>query len=186
MDAAPRPGTGPAAWYASFGSRTPVEIIAAFTDALTDPQACTSAEADPHRSLVAADWRHVGGDRAMTSPDGLARVEHFVNSTTDCWFVTTALPQGPPWETRFGAHTSPPDRRIHPSAGRPHPLPRPSSAHQGAGCGTSLVIGTTQEMPVQRVAFALEERVRTLASRRTTPTSPSAPPQPPARNGRSR
>ncbi|WP_315970910.1 DUF317 domain-containing protein [Streptomyces sp. PBH53] len=27
------------AWYASFGARTPVEIIAAFTDALTAPTA---------------------------------------------------------------------------------------------------------------------------------------------------
>ncbi|MFF8428072.1 DUF317 domain-containing protein [Streptomyces sp. NPDC016566] len=33
------PGPDRPAWYASFGARTPVEIIAAFNDALTDPTA---------------------------------------------------------------------------------------------------------------------------------------------------
>ncbi|NEA59395.1 DUF317 domain-containing protein [Streptomyces sp. SID13666] len=176
------------AWYASFGARTPVEIIAAFTDALTDPQAGTPTEADPHRPLTAADWRHAGGDKAMTSPDGLARAEHFVNSTTDCWFVTTVLPQGPLWEARFGTHTPPHLIAAFTAAlADPTPVPRPTPAHGGSGRGTPLVIGTTQEMPVERVAFALEERVRALVSRRAIPANPCAPQQPPAAsNGRSR
>ncbi|MDT9685029.1 DUF317 domain-containing protein [Streptomyces sp. TRM76323] len=44
------------AWYASFGARTPVEIIAAVTDTLTDPAdpADPAADTDPYGPLLEA------------------------------------------------------------------------------------------------------------------------------------
>lgn len=174
-------------WYASFGARTPVEIIAGFTDALTDPASTTAAEADTYGPLATAGWGRVNGDRGMVSPDGLARVEHFVNSTTDCWFITTVLPQGPVWEARFGTHT--PAHLIAAftrALADPAPLPRTSPA-RGQGLGTPLITGVTREVPVEHVAFAIEERVRSLASRRPEqPAGPSTMPPPSPRNRHTR
>lgn len=68
------------AWYASFGARTPVEIIAA----LTDPAAHRAADADACEPLADSDWVPVLGNTGLVSPDGTARVEHFVGRTTDC------------------------------------------------------------------------------------------------------
>ncbi|MFE4664524.1 DUF317 domain-containing protein [Streptomyces sp. NPDC056716] len=41
---------GKPAWHASFGGRTPVEIIAGATDALTHPR--TTAQTDPYEPLL--------------------------------------------------------------------------------------------------------------------------------------
>ncbi|WP_246040973.1 DUF317 domain-containing protein [Streptomyces cadmiisoli] len=42
------------AWYASFGARTAVKLIAAFTDALTDPAPAADAPCDhPYGALRA-------------------------------------------------------------------------------------------------------------------------------------
>jgi hypothetical protein len=77
------------AWYASFGARTPVEIIAA----LTDPAAHRAADADACEPLADSDWVPVLGNTGwvpvlgntgLVSLDGTARVKHFVGRTTDC------------------------------------------------------------------------------------------------------
>ncbi|MGW0792929.1 DUF317 domain-containing protein [Streptomyces sp. NPDC002911] len=39
------------AWYASFGADTPVELIAAATDALTDPATPRDVSSDPYEPL---------------------------------------------------------------------------------------------------------------------------------------
>ncbi|WP_319127293.1 SPDY domain-containing protein [Streptomyces europaeiscabiei] len=59
------------AWYASFGARTPVELIAAVTDTLTDPASAVSAPSDPYEPLRQIGWSPYGDD-GLVSPDKAA------------------------------------------------------------------------------------------------------------------
>ncbi|MEU3551618.1 DUF317 domain-containing protein [Streptomyces longwoodensis] len=60
MDPQPCCGGGPARLGASFGARTPVELIAAFTDALTDPAPAASTPSDPYEPLRQSAWQPPG------------------------------------------------------------------------------------------------------------------------------
>ncbi|MFG3215996.1 DUF317 domain-containing protein [Streptomyces tendae] len=62
-DPAPRRRAGPAAWYASFGARTPIELIAAFTD----PAPAADAPCDPYGDQPALLSRQDGVRRAAGS-----------------------------------------------------------------------------------------------------------------------
>ncbi|MEI5601091.1 DUF317 domain-containing protein [Streptomyces brasiliscabiei] len=76
------------AWYASFGARTPVELIAAVTDTLTDHASAVSAPSDPYEPLRQTGWSPYGDD-GLVSPDKAAYVERL--GTPDdpgAWFVT--------------------------------------------------------------------------------------------------
>ncbi|WP_327720307.1 DUF317 domain-containing protein [Streptomyces sp. NBC_00490] len=44
------------AWHASFGARTAVKLIAAFTDALTDPAPAAAGPRDPYGALRQAQF----------------------------------------------------------------------------------------------------------------------------------
>ncbi|WP_245237340.1 DUF317 domain-containing protein [Streptomyces iakyrus] len=69
-DPAPRRRAGPAAWYASFGARTPIELIAAFTD----PAPAADAPCDPYGALRQAGWSPYGDQPALLSrQDGVRR-----------------------------------------------------------------------------------------------------------------
>ena len=62
------------AWYASFGARTPVELIAAVTDTLTDSASTASAPCDPYEPLRQIGWSPYC-ESGLVSPDNAAYVE---------------------------------------------------------------------------------------------------------------
>ncbi|MFF1420036.1 DUF317 domain-containing protein [Streptomyces sp. NPDC058280] len=181
------PERGRPAWYASFGARTPVEIIAGFTDALTDP-ASTAAVADPYEPLHQANWTSIStGAPGLVSPDGKAMLQRIDDE--GAWFATAALGESRPlWQARFGDHT--PARLIAAftaALADPHPVPRTGSPYSLPTRNPGLVTSTVREVPAVQVASALEERVHALAARRADPpASPSALRRPPTRNGRTR
>lgn len=63
------------AWSVSFGERTPVELIAAVTDALTDPAPAASAPADPYEPLRQIAWKPHARAPGLVSPDGATYVQ---------------------------------------------------------------------------------------------------------------
>ncbi|MEI5578490.1 DUF317 domain-containing protein [Streptomyces brasiliscabiei] len=72
------------AWYASFGARTPVELIAAVTDSAST----ASAPCDPYEPLRQIGWSPYG-ESGLISPDNATYVERL--GTLDdpgAWFVT--------------------------------------------------------------------------------------------------
>lgn len=177
------------AWYASFGARTPVEIIAAFTDALTDPTPAADAPGDPYGALRQAGWSRYFDD-GLVSPDKKAYVERpGTPADPGAWFVTVTLGMHQKvWQARFGAHTPPHLLAAFTTAlADPSPVPRTDSPRSIPTRDPNLVTRSHREVPVVQIASALEERVQALAARRTSPTtSPSALRPPPPRNGRSR
>ncbi|WP_329074957.1 DUF317 domain-containing protein [Streptomyces niveus] len=175
-----RNGAKPA-WAATFGARTPVEIIAAFTDALTDPAKPATPAADPYAPLREAKWdtpRHLYG---LASPDGIAHVE----DEGDQWLIETALTQQPTiWRAYFTPGTpthlitavtrSLADRA--PVARDPNNIP---------GFARDRMSISTRRVPAADVASALERRVSALAARhRTPPAAATAPHVPPPRRTR--
>ncbi|MEU1893901.1 DUF317 domain-containing protein [Streptomyces pristinaespiralis] len=180
------------AWYASFGARTPVEIIAGFIDALTDPAATASAEADPYEPLQRLAWSPstTGGD-GLVSPDGTAYVERLGSAQEPgAWFVTATLgpDRQPVWQARFGEHTPPHLITAFTTAlADPNPVLRTGSMRSLPTRNPDAVTRTRREVPAVQVASALEERVHALAARRASTTaSPSALRRPPDNNRRSR
>ncbi|MFJ5530996.1 DUF317 domain-containing protein [Streptomyces sp. NPDC093261] len=181
-----------AAWYASFGARTPVELIAAFTDALTDPAPAASTPSDPYEPLRQSAWQPptIGAD-GLVSPDGTAYVQRLGTAQEPgAWFVTASLgpERKPVWQARFGEHT--PARLVAAfttALTDPHPAARTDSLRSLPTRDPDVVTRRTTDVLAVHVAAALEERVHALAARRTLPpTTPSSPRQPPARKSRSR
>ncbi|MET9812413.1 DUF317 domain-containing protein [Streptomyces sp. NPDC006355] len=176
------------AWYASFGARTPVEIIAAFTDALTDPAADSSNARDPLEPLLRAGWSPAYNHHRFASPDGTVRVD--LHETTGTWWVGTILDdtRPPVWQARFGEHT--PTRLITAftsALADTSPLLRQGKALSLPAHDTKLITRTQRELPAAQVAVALEDRVRALAARHTAPPpSAPAPRRPPASPGHTR
>ncbi|MER7963747.1 DUF317 domain-containing protein [Streptomyces ardesiacus] len=171
-------------WYASFSARTPVELIAAVTDALTDPAASRTGSASALDPLQDAGWQWQPSTRV--SPDGITEVEHFTNHGCNSWFITAALSKDPEnqlWQARFDGNT--PDYLITaftqaladpaPLARDPLLLPPHLRRHPHLH---------TEQVPVATVAFALERRVAQLTARhpnaltKALPTRPSPQPGP--------
>ncbi|MFD8847595.1 DUF317 domain-containing protein [Streptomyces sp. NPDC059604] len=178
------------AWYASFGARTPVELIAAFTDALTHPATAATAPADPYGPLQQTAWSPAAGDNGFVSPDKTAYVQRPGGAQDPgAWFVTVTLgPNRPVWQARFGEHTP-----LHLVAAftsalaDPNPLLRTDSQRSLPTLDPALVTCQTTGVPAVHVASALEERVRSLTDRRAAPpASPSPPRRPSAKSHRSR
>ncbi|UBI40004.1 MULTISPECIES: DUF317 domain-containing protein [Streptomyces] len=171
------------AWSASFGARTPVEIIAAVTDTLTHPALPTaSLAADPYEPLRQAGWHEDEQRRALVSPDGVACVEHFVEGRSNSWFVDVAdeSRQERVWRAYFSGSAP-----LHlvaaftralagetPLSRDPLHVPLLGRHHQRA---------TTRQVPAAAVAFALEKRVKALASRGAPTQPPKSPPSVPPR-----
>lgn len=177
------------AWYASFGARTPVELIAAVTDTLTDPASTASTPSDPYEPLRQTGWSPYGDD-GLVSPDKAAYVERLgTQDDPGAWFVTVTLGlHQKVWQARFGEHT--PARLVTAftdALADPAPVARTDSVHSLPTHDPNVVTRRTTDVLAVLVAGALEERVHTLAARRTLPPTkpmPSAPP--PVKNGRSR
>ncbi|WP_327370583.1 DUF317 domain-containing protein [Streptomyces sp. NBC_01217] len=178
------------AWYASFSARTPVELIAAATDALTDPAPPAGAPSDPFEPLQQIGWSPASAGNGLVSPDGTAYLQRLGSAEEPgAWFVTATLgPARPVWQARFGAHT--PARLVAAfTAALADPKPVPSI---DSGCSLpthdpNVVTYRTTDVLAVYVAGALEERVHSLAARRAAPpTSPVPSRQPPANNSRSR
>ncbi|MER6531642.1 DUF317 domain-containing protein [Streptomyces sp. NPDC001508] len=174
------------AWYASFGARTPVEIIAGFTDALTAPAAATTAPADPYEPLERAGWSPTGTADGFLSPDGRAMVQRTGSAGDGPWFATVALPGL--WQAQFDEHTPPHLIAAFTAAlADSRPVPRTGSPLRFLTLYPNLVTRIQRDVPAAQVASVLEERVRALAARRAAPpTHPSAPRRPPPNSGRSR
>ncbi|MFF7647378.1 DUF317 domain-containing protein [Streptomyces canus] len=97
------------AWSASFGARTPVELIAAVTDALIDPAPTANAPSDPYEPLHQRGWLPAPGANALVSPDVTADVQHSGTAQDPgAWFITaTHGPNQPIWQARFGVRPPP-------------------------------------------------------------------------------
>lgn len=180
------------AWYASFGARTPVELIAAATDTLTDPNPPAGAPSDPYESLHQIGWSPptIGGD-GLVSPDGTAYVERLGTAQEPgAWFVTASLGPNrrPVWQARFGAHT--PARLVAAFTAAlvdPKPVARIDSGRSLPTRDPNVVTRRTTDVLAVYVAGALEERVHSLAARHAAPpTSPIPSRKPPTQNGRIR
>ncbi|GAA2312687.1 DUF317 domain-containing protein [Streptomyces caniferus] len=170
------------AWSVSFGARTPVEIIAGFTDTLTDPAAAQAPAPDPYEPLRQAGWRRPRPRRPHL-PDGLAHVEHFTHGFTDCWFARTAVsedPEGLIWRAYLSGDT--PTHLITgftralaeeaPLPRDPNPLRVPLNARRQARVTTTQRLATEAD-------FALERRVTALADRSKQPVPAPVPPRAP-------
>ncbi|MFE7116514.1 DUF317 domain-containing protein [Streptomyces sp. NPDC057654] len=155
------------AWYASFGARTPVELIAAFTDALTDP-AASPATLAPYEPLERARWTPTPAADGLRSPDGTALVEQTDSEGAGPWCVTVALASSRPvWQARFGKNTPPHlITEFTTALADPRPLPRPGGPLSIPARLSHLITRTTRQVPAVQVAGALEERVHALAARR--------------------
>ncbi|MFK0121162.1 DUF317 domain-containing protein [Streptomyces sp. NPDC090994] len=167
------------AWYASFGARTPVEIVAAFTDALTSP--CRPAVApDPFEPLRKAGWQ-APADDAFVSPDGLVRVDR-----TDSWAIRTApSPIAPAfWRADLSGNTPAHLVTLLTSAlsSNTAVVRAPAQVPHLARARMNL---TTPDIPAEALASALEDRVRALASHRAAHAAPARP-HPSAGHGRTR
>ncbi|MEU2776494.1 DUF317 domain-containing protein [Streptomyces sp. NPDC007162] len=177
------------AWYASFGARTPVELIAAVTDALTDPALAADAPCDPYGALRQAGWSRYFDD-GLVSPDEKAYVERpGTPADPGAWFFTVPLgTRRKVWEGRFGAHTPPRLVAAFTAAlADPKPLPRTHGGRGLSALGPNIVTRETTSVLAVRVAGALEDRVHSVAARHATPpTVPFPPRQTPPRHGRSR
>lgn len=185
------PSPGQPAWYASFGGHTPVELIAAVTDTLTDPDPAAKAPSDPYEPLRQAAWTPSAGAPGFVSPDGTAYVQRLGSEEEPgAWFITSTLIQGNRrvWQARFGERTP-----THLVAAFTTALTDPSPVLRTAGTrrlptyDPTLVTRRTTDVLVELVAYALEDRVQSLATRHTpAPTNPSPPRRTPPTDGRSR
>ncbi|MGW3835109.1 DUF317 domain-containing protein [Streptomyces microflavus] len=173
-------------WYASFGARTPVEIIAGFVDALTDPtpsEKVPSDPSDPFEPLRQRSWEPAPGAPGLVSPDGAAFVQRLGDELDPgAWFVTTTLNTARPvWQARFGEDT--PHRLISAfttALADPQPVWRTSSPLGLATLDPKVISRQVVNVPKAHVPAALVDRVLALAARPDAPTVHPNPPEPPA------
>lgn len=177
------------AWYASFGARTPVELIAAVTDALTDPAPAADAPCDPYGALHQAGWSPYG-EGGLASRDKTAYAKRLGTPThPGAWFLTATLgTHQNVWQARFGTHTPPHLVAAFTAAlTDPKPVHRTDSGRSLPTLAQDVVTRKTTDMLAVFVAGALEDRVDSLAARHTTtPPVPAPSRQTPPRHGRSR
>ncbi|MGW6742857.1 DUF317 domain-containing protein [Streptomyces sp. NPDC055025] len=173
------------AWSVSFDARTPVEIIAGLTDALTAPDPGPAPAPDPYEPLRQADWRDAQDHDGLISPDGIARVEHVTEGAFNGSFVKTTVseaPEGLIWQAYFSRDT--PSRLIAGftrALADPSPLPRDPRRLRVPAHSRRHTRVTHVRVPAIDVAFPLENRVKTLADRQPhhpapAPPTPNAPP----------
>ncbi|MGW5650552.1 DUF317 domain-containing protein [Streptomyces humi] len=177
------------AWYARFGARTPVELIAAVTDALTDAAPAADAPCDPYGALHQAGWSPYS-DNGLASPDKTAYVERLgTPAGPGAWSVTVTLGTHQQiWQARFGAHTPPRLVAAFTAAlADPKPVHRTDNGRHLPTLDPAVVTRQTTDVLAVYIASALEDRVHLLAARHTpTPTAPVPSRQAPPRHGRSR
>ncbi|MFJ6017252.1 DUF317 domain-containing protein [Streptomyces sp. NPDC092952] len=177
------------AWYASFSARTPVELIAAFTDALTDPAPTPDVPSDPYEALREMGWE-TDGETDFVSPDDTVCVTRLgTPADPGAWCVSVSL--GPyresVWQARFDAHTPPRLVAAFTAAlTDPRPVHRTNSGRGLPTLDPDVVTRKFVALPAAYIAGALEARVHSLAARHTPlPPAPVPSQQPPPRHGRS-
>ncbi|MEU9939096.1 DUF317 domain-containing protein [Streptomyces lavendulae] len=170
---------GEKAWTMRFGARTPAEIVAAATDALTTGQA--DSPADPMQVLEQAGWKRSVLDHQISSPDGFVTA---ARHPLGAWHIEVTAHDGP-WSSEPNAH---PAWRAYFSD---HAPPHVAAAVLVGMVSTEPLLRDEKEMapflrysvriarervPAQQAEDALWARVDRLAAHRTgTPL----PPQPP-------
>ncbi|MFE5298110.1 DUF317 domain-containing protein [Streptomyces sp. NPDC056632] len=173
-----RDGRTGSVWNASFDGSTPVELIAAVTDALTDPGYNAREMASPYQPLWRAGWDSIHNG-AFRSPDGRVRGERHNFSGSSNWRITASLDEDDPvWKAWFASATP----RVLVAAfmralADPEPVRR--SHEQTIGLSRRRITLHWQEWPAESVARALPERIERLASRRAGPPPPAPPSSPP-------
>ncbi|MFF6772800.1 DUF317 domain-containing protein [Streptomyces sp. NPDC012637] len=179
-----RDGRTGSVWNASFGGGTPVELIAAVTDAFTDPDYHARKGADPYQPLRRARW-DAAPNGQFRSPDGRVTGERFNFSGSRNWRITATLDEDDPvWHAWFSGGTPPAVVAAFMQAlADPEPVRR--SHEQTIGFPRRRITLRWQEWPAESVARALPERIERLASRRTS-APPPAPPAPPTARRRTR
>ncbi|MFF7438962.1 DUF317 domain-containing protein [Streptomyces sp. NPDC008122] len=171
-------------WYASFGARTPVELIAAVTDALTDPAHHERALADPTRPLHRQGWETAPSGE-FRSPDGIVKGERITFSGSSSWFITASIDEDSElWQARFDGRTPASIVTAFTQAlASREPLRR--THEQTLGLSRHAIDLHWEQVPAESVAFALPDRLERLAARRTgTPPPASQPPRSAPRRGR--
>ncbi|MGW5120256.1 DUF317 domain-containing protein [Streptomyces noursei] len=97
------------AWSVAFDAQTPVECIAALTDALASPLSSPARITHPYDYLGQAGWVRARDHDGFTSPDGHCDIEHFVSSSGNSrWYVNTAVsgdPEGQIWQAHLPGDT---------------------------------------------------------------------------------
>lgn len=163
-------------WYASFGGRTPVELIAAVTDTLTDPTHNERALADPLQPLRRQGWE-TSPSGEFRSPDGIVKGERITFSGSNSWFITAAFDEDDAlWQARFDGRTPAGIVVAFTQAiAAREPLWR--THEQTLGLSRQGLNLRWQQATAASVASALPDRVERLAARRTG--APPPPPQPP-------
>jgi hypothetical protein len=174
-------GGAPAtSWYASFGARTPVELIAAVTDALTDPAHDERMMADILRPLRRRGWE-TAPDGEFRSPDGIVEGERLTFAGSASWFITAGRKEDVPlWDARFDGRT--PTRIVAAfieALADPAPLRR--THEQTLGLNRHRLGLQWQQVPAESLASVLPDRVARLAARRPGTPPPAARPSPPTR-----
>ncbi|AZP17905.1 DUF317 domain-containing protein [Streptomyces aquilus] len=173
------------AWAATFQARTPVEIIAAFTDALTDPSGAPTASPDPFTTLQDAGWeppRHFGG---LAAPDGITRIERLGNPGSDLWHIETAVIRDPTiWRAVFTG-TTPLHLIAAVTRALADPAPLMRDPRRIPGWARDRMTVHTRHIPATDVAFALERRISALTERHHHVANVAPTPPGPAR-GRTR
>ncbi|WP_282695208.1 DUF317 domain-containing protein [Streptomyces sp. CC208A] len=176
-----RDGRTGSVWSAAFDGGTPVELIAAVTDALTDPGYDARAITAPYQPLWQAGWDSIHNG-AFRSPDGRVRGERHSVSGSSNWRITASVDEDDPvWHAWFAGATP----RVLVAAfmralSDPEPVLR--TREQTVGLSRRRITLHWQEQPAERVARALPERIEHLAARRAITPAPPAPPpaSPPA------
>ncbi|WP_327352864.1 DUF317 domain-containing protein [Streptomyces sp. NBC_01304] len=163
------------AWQATFDAHTPVEIIAAFTDALTNPRALRAAT-PPTAPLRQAGWRDDARQSGLVSPDGVVRVEYVSEHGLDHWFITVTdgrTPDDELWEACLDG-TTPPHLVAALTRALTDATPVIRDPKRMPGLGVRHRHDVRQPVPVETVAFALENRVKHLTGRHPQPSTPPA------------
>ncbi|MFB7481869.1 DUF317 domain-containing protein [Streptomyces anulatus] len=179
------------AWYASFGARTPVEVIAGFIDALTDPASSRPAPSDPYEPLRQRAWSPTHGTApGLVAPDGNVFVQRLGEEhDPGAWFVTATLgPSRPVWQARFDRHTP-----VHlvsaftTALADPQPVLRTNGPLDLPTLDPKIISRRFVDVPEAFVPACIVDRVLLLAARHDIPPAdPSPPGPPPPRTSRSR
>lgn len=162
-----------------FGARTPAEIVAAATDALTTGPAHSAA--DPMQVLEQAGWKRSLLEHQISSPDGFVTVSrhpfgalHIEVTARDGPWASEPTAR-PAWRAYFSDHT-PPQLAAAVLAGMVSTEPLLRDEKEMAPFLRYSVRIARERVPAHQAEYALWDRVDRLAAHRTgTPL----PPQPP-------
>ncbi|MFI7102734.1 DUF317 domain-containing protein [Streptomyces sp. NPDC050161] len=177
-----RPTTGPS-WQAAFDGHTPVEIIAAYADALAAPAPDHEPASDPFSPLAQAGWSLTEDPHpTATSPDGTCQVQHHADDIADDWWVETVIPAFGGrrlWQAYIGNRTPP--HLIHAlttAAADPAPVARELS-DLPFGCEGLVTTDSAWERADRRIEARVAAARNTARRARRSSQQPPAAPQPP-------